>query len=121
MTLLMALTRWAHLLPLMAIFGASAFLLLLRQNKPAIEHASRFWLIAAVASLISAFTQFILVTISIAGVADLSSLSTVLQHTRFGEIFAVRAAALVALTQLSIAWRTNLIVMAILSALLSSL
>lgn len=106
MTLLTAVIRWAHLLSLMTLFGATAFGWQLRRRSLGDVPPTRLWLLAASIALASAVLQLILTATALsAGTLDFGALSTVLSHTTFGQTFAVRIIALVALVLLSIRLR----------------
>lgn len=120
MTILAAVIRWAHLLSLMGLFGASAFGWVLNRRRLTDLPQTRIWLLAALITIASAALQLVTTTAGLTGgwttALDPGALSAVLSHTTFGQAFVVRFIALVILVLLAGQPKPWLLGLAILSA-----
>jgi putative copper resistance protein D len=122
MTVLMAFTRWAHLLALMTVFGGSAFLALLKRRKLAREDAIEPLRVpAAVVALVSAIMQVPLTAAGMTGGwrggMDPDALLAVVRYSQFGRVFAFRAVVLSGLCVFAIWSQTRHTYLAVLSGL----
>ncbi|HEY1708400.1 MAG TPA: CopD family protein [Rhizomicrobium sp.] len=115
----MALTRWAHLLALMTVFGSAAFLWLLERRTLAQPPPSRLWLVLAGVAAGSALLQFVLTVAgmsdAVTGVFTSGTAATVLEDTLFGQVFIVRVVLLAALIALIVFRSSALLFVAIVS------
>jgi putative copper resistance protein D len=119
MTILMALTRWAHLLSLMTVFGAAAFAWLLQRRLRFQPLESRGWLTLVIVAAVSAFVQFILtvgnMSDTVMGAFSPGTVATVLEDTTFGQVFIIRVVVLAALIALIVFRSTAVLFIALLS------
>jgi putative copper resistance protein D len=99
MTAALALVRWAHLLPLMAVFGAASFASALRRKKVIVTAVALPWFgWACLIALLTAIVQLLLTTAAMSGdwqgALDPAALRSVVVDTTFGNLAIVRLAAL---------------------------
>ena len=125
MIALLAAARAIHLASLMSIFGASAYVLLLRRanlREPCLKAERILLLTAAALALASGILWFCLIAGQMSGSwvnsADPSTLELAGSSTRFGQIFVARGAGLIALWFLCLTTRVNALAVAILAGLL---
>jgi len=117
-----AFVRAAHLASLMAVFGASGYLFLIRKLAP----APRVPLAAlSLTALATALLSFLFVTARMTGnwhdAFARQSLDLVATQSFFGQVFLVRIVALAALTILAFAWRKALAMCLLAGVALASL
>lgn len=122
---LLAVARAIHFLSLMAIFGGSAYGLMLRRERfpaPPVEHIRLLFSTAAALAVVSAMVWFCLIAGQMSGdwhgSIDPSTLQLVGSATRFGQIFVVRLIGLAALLLMSLQKRGPLQGLSILAGLL---
>lgn len=121
MTAAMALIRWAHLLPLLAIFGTASFGEMLHAKGLLADRLTLPWLPwAALLAFLAALAQLLFTSIQMAdswnGVEDPSAIATVVGHTLFGQVFILRIVAL-ALLALAVLRGSPSLLVAVLSGI----
>ncbi len=109
MTAALALVRWAHLLPLMAVFGASTFVSALRRKNLDATVSLPWFGWACLVAVATAIVQVLLTTAAMSGgwqaVFDPTALLAVLADTEFGHFAFVRIGALALLCLAAVAIR----------------